>query len=58
MTITRIDLNAVIKVEVFENSLPLGLYRFYRICGVGKDSVWADSCYDGSLPDMNIQPGF
>jgi len=29
--------DAAINVVIFENSLPLGERRFYRICGVGKD---------------------
>ena len=29
--------DAVIKLVIFENSLPLPERRFYRICGVGKD---------------------
>ena len=31
--------DAAINVVIFENSLPLGERRFYRICGVGKELI-------------------
>jgi len=46
--------DAAINVVIFENSLPLGERRFYRICGVGKDLKYRST--SAPLPPCTCLP--